>query len=283
MPLHPAAPSDVPGLLAAYDQSMRALIDLGSSLREPEWDLPTDCPGWTVKDVLAHVAGLEGWLAGDEVPQVDLPDLPHLGNDVDRFIEAFVEVRRLRAGAEIVEELSGILARRQAQLYGEVEDTDTVIVGAFGPAPAGQVLATRVLDVWTHEQDVRHAIGRPGNLDSAGAAVSVHRFELGLPRVVARTAGIEPGHAVVLDVTGPLVGRMGVRVEEGADGRPRGIALFSGESSDAADETTTITLSTDAFARRAAGRGGTDDVAWTVTTGSEDVARRVMDALAQTP
>lgn len=282
MPLHPPAPSDAPGLLAAYDQSMRALIDLGSSLREHEWDLPTECPGWSVKDVLSHVAGLEGWLAGDDVPEVDVPDLPHLRTDVDRFIERFVEVRRPRPGAEVVEELSGILDRRQAQLYGEVHDLDTVIVGAFGPAAAERVLGTRVLDVWTHEQDVRHALGRPGNLDSPGAAVAVHRFELGLPRSIARTAGIEPGHAVVLDLTGPLVGRMGVRVEEGADGRPHGVALFSGESSDVEVETTTITLSTDAFARRAAGRGSTDDVAWTVTTGSEQVARRVMDALPMT-
>jgi uncharacterized protein (TIGR03083 family) len=283
MPLHPAAPSDTPGLLAAYDQSMRALVDLGSTLREEEWGLPTDCPGWSVKDVLAHVAGLEGWLAGDDVPQVEVPDRPHVANDVDRFIEGFVEVRRPRSGAEVVEELAGILTRRQAQLYGEVQDLDTVIVGAFGPAPAEQVLGTRILDVWTHEQDVRHAIGRPGNLDTAGAAVAVHRFELGLPRAVARTAGIEPGQAVVLDVTGPLVGRMGVRVEDGADGRPRGVALFSGESSDVEVETTTITLSTDAFARRASGRGTTDDVAWTVTTGSEEIARRVMDALPMTP
>jgi uncharacterized protein (TIGR03083 family) len=283
MPLHPAAPSDTPGLLAAYDQSMQALIDLGSALREAEWGLPTDCPGWSVKDVFAHVAGLEGWLAGDEPPAVAVPDLPHLRNDVDRFLEGFVEVRRPRPGADVVEELSGILARRQAQLYGEVEDLDTVIVGAFGPAPAEQVLGTRILDVWTHEQDVRHAIGRPGNLDSAGAAVAVHRFERGLPRAVARRAGVAPGQAVVLDLTGPLVGRMGVRVEQGEDGRPHGVALFSGESSDAEVETTTISLSTDAFARRAAGRGGTDDVAWAVTTGSEEVARRVMDALPMTP
>ncbi len=283
MPLHPAAPSDAPGLLEAYGQSMQALIDLGSTLREQEWGLPTQCPGWTVQDVLAHVAGLEGWLAGDDVPVVEVPDLPHVDNAVDRFIEGFVVARRSRSGEEVVEELTDILARRRADLYASVEDADTVIRGSFGPAAASDVLATRILDVWTHEQDVRHAIGRPGNLDSAGAAVTVHRFELGLPRTVARTARVEPGHAVVLDLTGPVVGRMGVRVEEGEDGRSRGIPLFSGESSDVEVERTTITLSTDAFARRAAGRGGVDDVPWTVTSGSEDIARRVMTALPMTP
>lgn len=283
MPLNPPAPSDAPGLLAAYDQAMRAVVDLGSTLREEEWGLTTDCPGWTVKDVLAHVAGLEGWLAGDEPPDVEVPDLPHLTNDIDRFIESFVEVRRPRSGAEIVEELDGILARRQAELYGAVTDLDSVIRGSFGPDTASTVLGTRTLDVWTHEQDVRHAIGRPGNLDSPAAAVTMHRFEMGLPKVVARMAAIEPGNAVVLDVTGPLVGRMGVRVEEGEGGKALGIPLFSGESSDVEVDTTTITLSTDAFARRAAGRGGTDDVAWSVTTGSEEIGRRVMDALSMTP
>lgn len=283
MPLHPLPPSDVPGLLAAYGQSLQALIDLGSSLREEEWELPTDCPGWTVKDVLAHVTGIEGWLAGDPPPEVEVPDLPHVDGAVARFIESFVQVRRPRPGAEIVEELVGILARRQAELYGAVTDGDSIIRGAFGPDSATVVLGTRILDAWTHEQDIRHAIGRPGGLDSPGAAVTVQRFELGLPKAVARSAGIAPGHSVVFELTGPLVGRMGVRVEAGDDGRPRGVALFSGESSEAEAETTTISLSTDAFARRAAGRGGTDDVAWTVTGGSEEIARRVMDALAMTP
>ena len=105
-----------------------------------------------------------------------------------------------------------------------------------------------------------------------------------LPRLVAKNAGIEPGNVVIIDVTGPVVGRAGVWVETGEGGKPRGIPLFSGiaHDGDPEDVFTTITLSTDALTRRAAGRGGLEDIHFTVQ-GDEDVARRVLEALPFTP
>ncbi len=62
MPLHPAAPDDLAGLVAAYRQTTRAVVDLGRSCSEADFDLATACPGWTVKDQISHVVGLESWL-----------------------------------------------------------------------------------------------------------------------------------------------------------------------------------------------------------------------------
>jgi hypothetical protein len=116
--------------------------------------------------------------------------------------------------------------------------------------------------------------------------VFVNSVILQLPRLVAKGAGLEPGHQVIIDVTGPVMARVGVRVETDEQGRPRGHAMLSGDSAFPSDrqpdrETTTISLSTEAFTRRAAGRRSFSSTACTVV-GDEPIARRVMEALVVT-
>ena len=95
-----------------------------------------------------------------------------------------------------------------------------------------------------HEQDVREALERPGGLDTGAAALAVSVLFAALPRLVAKDAAVEPGNAVVLDLTGPTVGRAGARVEE-HDGKARGIPLFTGEAEEHPDVvTTSLTMST---------------------------------------
>jgi hypothetical protein len=59
MPQHPAAPEDLTGLVDAFAQTATSVLDLGRNLREADFGLPTDCPGWTVKDQISHVVGGE--------------------------------------------------------------------------------------------------------------------------------------------------------------------------------------------------------------------------------
>ena len=133
-----------------------------------------------------------------------------------------------------------------------------------------------------HEQDIREALERPGGLDTGAAALSVSSLFARLPRIVAKDAAIEPGNAVVLDLTGPTVGRAGARVEE-HDGKARGIPLFTGEAEEHPDVvTTSLTMSTSVAMRLAGGRRPPEEL-HVVVHGDEDVARRVMAAMAITP
>jgi uncharacterized protein (TIGR03083 family) len=284
MPLHPAAPEDLPGLVAAYQQTTQAVIDLGRSCSETDFELPTACPGWTVKDQISHVVGLESWLHTGDVPKVDLPNYPHVRNEEGTFLERAVELRRPMVGSKVVAELETLAAQRVEQFSAPDLTLDTVVRGAWGPAPVRVTLPMRILDIWTHEQDIRQALGRPGNLDSGGAVVFMHLLFASLPKLVARDAGIEPGNVVIIDCTGPVMGRAGVWVEASDDGKPRGIPLFSGiaHDGDPDDVFTTITLSTEALTRRAAGRGSVEDIHFTVQ-GDEDVARRVLEHLVFVP
>jgi len=271
----PAAPQRLHDLVEAFAHTTQAVIDLGHGCGVQDLAQPTECPGWTVHDQISHVVGVESWLEGHKDPRVDLPHYEHIRNDLGKRIEYAVEVRRGRTGAEVVAELENVLAQRLSTLRDPMLTDSSVIAGPFGPDLAATVLLLRTFDVWVHEQDIRSALGRPGDLDSPAASVFVSTVMLQLPRLIAKGAGLEPGQIAVIDVTGPIVARHGVRVEMDEQGRPRGHALLADQQPDGS---TTISLSTEAFTRRAAGRRSVSDTAYSVV-GDDAIARRVLEAL----
>lgn len=46
----------------------RTLLELCAELDPDDWLLPTDCPGWSVHDNVAHVATFERMLQGHPPP-----------------------------------------------------------------------------------------------------------------------------------------------------------------------------------------------------------------------
>jgi uncharacterized protein (TIGR03083 family) len=282
MSLHPSAPSDLGELVEAYAQTVQHLIDLGRTMRPDDAAKPTDCPGWTVLDQLAHVASLEAMVAGEPEPDVDISHHTHVRHAFGAKVERYVESRRGRDLEEVLDELEERLGERLAFYRSGTEWAERKVEGPFGTTTWGELLAIRTFDIWVHEQDVREALERPGGLDSGAAALAVSQLFAALPRIVARDAAIEPGNAVVLDLTGPTVGRAGARVEE-HDGKARGIPLFTGDAEEHPDVvTTSLTMSTAVAGRLAAGRRSPDEL-HVVVHGDEDVARRVMAAMAITP
>jgi uncharacterized protein (TIGR03083 family) len=282
MSLHPPAPSDLGELVEAYAQTVQHLVDLGRTMRPDDAARPTDCPGWSVLDQIAHVASLEAMVAGEPEPDVDVSHHAHVRHSFGTKVERYVESRRGRDLEEVLDELEERLEERLTFYRSGTEWAEREVPGPFGTTTWGELLALRTFDIWMHEQDVREAVGRPGGLDSGAAALAISQLFAQLPRIVARDAAIEPGNAVVLDLTGPTVGRAGARVEE-QDGRPRGIALFTGEADEHPDVvTTSLTMSTAVAGRLAGGRRAPDDL-HVVVHGDDDVARRVMAAMAITP
>jgi uncharacterized protein (TIGR03083 family) len=282
----PAEPQRLHDLVEAFAQTAQGVVDLACACSDADLAQPTECPGWTVHDQVSHVAGVEAWLAGHKDPRVEMPPYEHVRNDFGKKVEYAVEVRRRRSGAEVVAELERVLAQRLQTLRSPMITDTSIVAGPFGPDEAVKVMLLRTFDVWTHEQDIRCALGRPGNLDSPAALVVVSSVMAQLPKLIARSTAGEPGHLVVIDVTGPVVARQRVAVEVDEQGRPRGLAKSTDDSAQTSDKVldrcTTISLSTEAFTRRAAGRRSVSDTPYRVV-GDDAVARRVLDALVVTP
>lgn len=287
MPQHPSAPEDLHGLVEAFGHTAQAVVDLTFALNERDFDKPTQCPGWTVKDQVSHITSLELAMLGRPDKLVEVPDYDYLKTDVGRAVENGVELRRRRNGHEVVEELQRVLAERMGRLHDPELSEEDVVDTPLGPMDLLRALRLRIFDVWCHEQDIRTALGRIGNLDSPAAAVSVDWVLKALPLVVVRRAGIEQGKVVMIELTGPVQARAGIRVEVDEDGRPVGREMFSRGTDEtgpipAIGKTTNIQMATEPFMRRAAGRQPVDELHYTVF-GDEEVARRVLEALAITP
>lgn len=282
--MHPAAPSDLGELIEAYSNTGQAVLDLGLTCHDDDFARETQCPGWTVQDQIAHVVGLEAIFNGAEQPDIEVPDHPWIKSDFGRFMETHVEARRDGEGPAVVAEWQELFPQRVAVLHEMLAlDPDEPIETPVGPRRPSDLVSLRTVDIWCHEQDIRQALNRPGNLDSPGAALFSQRLFTALPILAARS-GLPVGSTVIVETTGPVQGRGGVRIVE-RDGKPYGEELFSGDSyaDDAHEgEATTIRLTTEAFTRRGAGRIPTSELRYAVD-GDEDLARMLLDAIAVTP
>ncbi|MCJ1678584.1 maleylpyruvate isomerase family mycothiol-dependent enzyme [Streptomyces sp. APSN-46.1] len=232
----------------AWTHSIEAISELVLPLTEGEWNRATPCPGWSVRDVVSHIIGLECEQLGDPRPIHTLPrDLRHVVDEFTRYMEVQVDVRRHHTAPEMTSELEYTVIRRARQLRNEKRDPATLVRAPLG----GQVtlehaLRLRAWDVWLHEQDLRAALGAPGNWDSPGAFVVRDMLLEMLPMVVAKRAGAPANSAVVVDVHGPVEFMRTVRVN--AEGRG------TVDSAPSLGPAVTLTLDWETYVRLAAGR-----------------------------
>jgi uncharacterized protein (TIGR03083 family) len=134
------------------DAERAALAELLSGLAEAEWETPSVCPGWTVRDVAAHVISS---------PQARV--LPVMAGvvrargDFNRFM--FEQARRLGArysGEEIVAQYRQFEGSRRH--------------------PPGTTPAEPLLDVLIHTQDIAIPLGREHAMPVEAARVAADRI-----------------------------------------------------------------------------------------------------------
>lgn len=199
----------------AWTHSIDAISDIVQSLVEGEWNRRTPCPGWSVRDVVSHIIGLDCEMLGDPRPIHTLPrDLFHVTNEHQRYMEMQVDVRRHHTSPEMTAELEYTVIRRNRQLRNESREPGTMVRAMMGTeVTLEHAMRMRAFDVWVHEQDLRTALGRPGNLDSPGAHIARDLMLEALPKVVAKGADAPRSSAIVFDVSGPVEFLRTVRVD----------------------------------------------------------------------
>jgi uncharacterized protein (TIGR03083 family) len=275
----PAPPTDLAGLATAYEQTARAVLALGRGCPPGRAGDPTPCPGWDVFAQVAHVESLESTFLGDPVPKAEIGEREHVRSDMGRFIEQLIESRRGMSLPELCDRLESAIDRRVRHWRTPDLTLDTPEAGPFGTSTVGDVIAIRSFDIWTHEQDLRETLGEPGGLDSPAASIAMSRMYAVLGRVAVR-AGLAVGESVVVELSGPVTGRQGVRVAE-VDGKVRGLL----EDVSDEDARCVLVLGTREMGRLGAGRvpmGEAGGFPWTAT-GDLETAAALVDHLAVTP
>jgi uncharacterized protein (TIGR03083 family) len=251
--------------VAAWRHAIESVLSLGRQLTDPEWAAPTECPKWTVKDIYAHLVGGESWMVAGHPP----PE-----QSVGGWANEPVLARREATPAMILQELREVYERRRVELdRGGIDPDQPAHLFDGTLATMDLLLQLRVVDAWVHEQDIRRAVGRPGNLASPGAAIAGDRFVSALPRIVARHAKTPPGSSVRLTTTGEVA--MDVAVAVDRDGR--GALVAPGRPA-----LVHLTLGWEAYTRLSAGRGTRGDYEIRIS-GDRALAERVLANLAVTP
>jgi uncharacterized protein (TIGR03083 family) len=264
-------------LVEVWHSAASAAVALLRELDEADWARPTDLPGWDVRAVAAHLAHLESELAGNPQEHVEVPAAPHVRGLMGQFTEAGPVARAAWTTGAIVDELEASVAARHARLLAD-PPTDAAATASGFAALLGwsweTLLTNRPLDLWMHEQDIRRATGRPGNLDSPAAAHVGSVFARSLPFVLGKRVGAPPGTTVVLEVTGaqPRV----VAATVGDDGRGAPLAEVPEEP------TAWLSLDFESWIVLAGGRRPLTEVDVEVT-GDPALGRLVAERLAVTP
>ncbi len=200
-------------VIQLLEQVWESIADLGADLSEEQWDTPTECPGWSVRDQVSHIVGIERMLAGlDTEPPAEDGGL----DGIAAFNEGQIAPHRSRPGSEVLAEMKDICAQRLEELRTlPAEKWEEVGFTPIGQAPYRTFMHIRVFDCWSHEQDMRRALGIPGHL--AGPVVQHcldwHARNMGF--VVGKKAGAPEGTTVVFDIAGDAGGPRGVAVSDG--------------------------------------------------------------------
>jgi uncharacterized protein (TIGR03083 family) len=195
-------------VLKLFPLERARFIDLLQDLLRSHWAAPTSCPGWSVKDIVAHVLGddfgsLSGgrdghtafWFTGDEWDE--------LVAYINRQNEAWVAAMR-RLSPDLLIELL-VYTGTRTQIYFEGLDMSaagpTVSWAGPGPHPIWLHVAREYTERWLHQMQVREAVGASGLYDRALFQPVLATFVHALP-VALRDTPAPPGTRVEVLVRG---------------------------------------------------------------------------------
>jgi uncharacterized protein (TIGR03083 family) len=157
--------------LEAQCKELSALLD---ELSDEDWDRPTRCPGWTVKELVAHCEGMLDRLVGANAEAVDGPveidrvgyygydpDGPREGEDPRKTFSDVIRERVIdEVGGRSGEELRDALAASIRKALDGVREIppDRVIKRSGHPRMRfDEFVASRVLEFGVHTMDLGHA------------------------------------------------------------------------------------------------------------------------------
>jgi uncharacterized protein (TIGR03083 family) len=207
-----APPSDT--LIAALADVWASLASLGETLTAADWDRPTECPGWTVKDQYAHMIGTESALLGERGPGPLAA--PHAKNPMGELNEGWVDAWRGRSGPEVLDGFRAVTQQRLAALHALApSDWEAPTTTPVGPGTYGLFMEIRAFDCWVHEQDIRRAVGRPGHFDAPVAELSMARVTGTFAFVVGKRVGAPDRTTVAVSLSAPLAQSFAVEVSGG--------------------------------------------------------------------
>jgi len=199
--------------LTALRADREAILEIGARLADADWAAASGCPGWSVKDVVAHMGALLRLV----IDPASLPDTAGLATEQAQ--EVYVESRRSWTPARVLADYEWVSLPAFEALEGLAGLDLEVPLGDLGTYPAALVPASLAFDHYTH---IRADLfpprgplaGPPPPSDELRLVPALDWIEAALPQqnpgVLAALTG-----AVRISVTGP-----GARTIQAGPGEP---------------------------------------------------------------
>ena len=136
---------------------MAGFAQATATVRDDEWDRPSMCTDWTIRDVVEHVVG------GDRFAPILLD-----GGTLDEAIAAVVGVDHL--GDDPIGAVADASAATRAAFAGSL---DREVDHPVGTIPARRFIGFRIFDQLGHTWDIAEALGHPVVLDPAAVSIAL--------------------------------------------------------------------------------------------------------------
>ncbi len=203
-------------IINTLEHTWKSISSLCESLTEQQWKTATQLPGWSVQDNVSHMIGTERTLQGLSATEHRASDMSFVKNPIGEFNEHEVDARRALVGSSVLAEWNELVELRLNTLKSADESYFArEMMTPTGPGTMADFLHIRILDCWLHEQDMRVALGTPGNNGGPGAEHTMDRLIRTIPIVVGKRAATPEGHSVAIHITGPVVRDVSVTVHDG--------------------------------------------------------------------
>jgi len=137
----------------AIDNQRLALTDVLARLSDDEWQLPSLCDGWTVRDVAAHLTMQQ---VGPGALLMQIPAMIKARGNLDRLIHDAARRRAALPTTQLIAEIRGMVGSRRHNVGVTYRETLT--------------------DILVHSQDITAPLGRRLAMPVDAAALAASRI-----------------------------------------------------------------------------------------------------------
>ena len=196
-----------------FPEVLEELLGLLSGLSAEDWDRPTACASWSVKDVALHLLGddvgiLSRQRDGHYSSGLSIDGWDELVAFINDWNEEWVRATRRISPRLLVD----LLKFTGVQVCDYFRSLDPYAIGGPvswagpDPAPVWLDLAREYTERWHHQQHIRDAVGRPGLRQPRLFAPVLGAFVRSLPHTFRETEAPD-GTLVALTISGEAGGR----------------------------------------------------------------------------
>ncbi len=236
--------SELKHYIKLYQSVLEQILDDVRDLDDEHGKQPTGCAGWSIKDHISHVVGLEQSLGGAPEPDLEVPDYDHVSGDFARYMELHVEARRSLPIIAIVDELTTLIPRRVGQVEVAAAQGNIEVAGPMGTtSKLSSIIPIRVLDLYAHQLDISRALDKPSKIDGPVADFVMDRCFGAWSAILPRKANVEG--SLTLGTTEPHPHQQTIKLSDKSDRDSTQASLIG---------------SRDTMLKLAMGRGNLDEV-----------------------